>query len=209
MSVRIGLSGGIGSGKSSVARIWAELGAVIVDADAIVHELQAPGAPLLDSIRDAFGDAVFDATGALDRKALGRVVFNDPDARTRLGGIVHPQVRAEMQARVEAAERAAAPVIVLDIPLLFEGRAAEARSGGDPAYRFDATVLVYTPRAVQIERCVARDGCSVEEAEQRVAAQMPIEEKRELADYVIDNSGDPQATRRQVEALHHRLVGVA
>ncbi len=209
MTTRIGLSGGIGTGKSSVAKMWRELGAVVVDADAIVHELQAPGAPLLDVIRAEFGDAVFDADGALDRKALGRVVFNDAAARTRLGEIVHPRVRAEMAARVAEAEAGGAPVVVLDIPLLFEGRAAAAASGGThgDADRFDTTVLVYAPRTVQIERTVARDGCSREDAEQRVAAQMAIDDKRALADHVIDNSGTPEETRRQVETLHRELVG--
>ncbi len=211
MTTRIGLSGGIGTGKSSVAALWRDLGAVVVDADAIVHELQAPGAPLLEEIRTEFGDDVFDADGTLDRKALGQVVFNDAAARKRLGELVHPRVRAEMAARVADAERRGAPVVVLDIPLLFESRAAAAR-GGPPAEdgdRFDTTVLVYAPRAVQIERTVARDGCTREEAEQRVAAQMPIEDKRDLADHVIDNSGSREDTRRQVEALHRELLGEA
>jgi dephospho-CoA kinase len=201
------LSGGIGTGKSSVAQVWAELGAVVVDADAIVHELQAPGAPLLDLIRAEFGDEVFDASGALDRKALGRVVFGDASARARLGRLVHPRVRAEMRARVENAERRGVPVVVLDLPLLFEGRApAPTRSDSD-AIDFDATVLVYTSRSLQVERTVSRDGCSLEDAEQRVAAQMSIEDKRGLADHVIDNSGTPEQTRRAVEALHRKLIG--
>ncbi len=205
MTLRIGLSGGIGTGKSSVAKMWAALGAVVVDADAIVHELQAPGAPLLDAIRAEFGDEVFDANGALDRKALGSVVFKDPEARARLGRLVHPRVREEMRARVDAAARAGAALVVLDIPLLFESRAAEATRGGD-AIAFDATVLVYAPRAVQIERTMARDGCSVDEAERRVAAQMSIEDKRALADHVIDNSGTIEETQRAVEALHRHLL---
>jgi dephospho-CoA kinase len=205
VTLRIGLSGGIGTGKSSVAQMWAALGAVIVDADAIVHELQAPGAPLLEAIRSEFGEEIFDASGALDRKALGRVVFNDPEARARLGRLVHPRVRQEMRERVGEATRAGAALVVLDIPLLFEGRASGAPRGRD-AIEFDATVLVYAPRAVQIERTVARDACSVEEAEQRLSSQMSIEDKRKLADHVIDNSGTLEATRRSVEALHGRLV---
>lgn len=205
MTLRVGLSGGIGSGKSSVARTWAELGAVVVDADAIVHELQAPGAPLLDVIRAEFGDDIFDPDGALDRKALGQVVFADPEARARLGRLVHPRVRAEMAARVRDAEDAGVEVVVLDIPLLFEGRAAENAATRGGAMEFDATVLVYVSRALQIERTVARDACSREDAEQRVAAQMSIEDKRALADHVIDNSGTPEDTRAQVSALHERL----
>ena len=209
MTARVGLSGGIGSGKSSVAAMWAELGAVVVDADAIVHELQAPGQPLLDEIRAAFGDEIFDSAGALDRKALGRVVFGDPDARARLGAIVHPRVREEMAARVGAAEREGAAVVVLDIPLLFEGRAAPGAATRSGAMDFDATVLVYVPRSVQVERTVARDGCSVEDAEARIAAQMPIDEKRALADHIIDNTGSLEDTRAQLRALHATLAAPA
>ncbi len=202
MTRTIGLSGGIGTGKSTVASMWRELGATVIDADAIVHELQAPGAPLLHEIREAFGPEVFDAHGALDRRALAARVFGDPAERERLNAIVHPAVRAEMARRIEAARASGAPLVVLDIPLLFEGQ----RGGERGPYRLDATVLVYAPRALQIERTMARDGSSQEEAERRIAAQMPIEEKRALADHVIENIGSLDSTRAQVAALHRKLL---
>jgi dephospho-CoA kinase len=200
----IGLSGGIGTGKSTVSRMLAALGAVVIDADAIVHRLQAPGSPLLREIAAAFGPEVLDASGTLDRKRMADLVFRDPEARRRLNALVHPRVGVEMAREADAARRGGAPLVVLDIPLLFESRAG-GRGGGGPG--FDATVLVYCPRAVQIERTVARDGCSREEAERRVAAQMAIDDKRALADHVIDNSGSLAETERQVRALWRQLVG--
>jgi dephospho-CoA kinase len=204
MTKIIGLSGGIGSGKSTVTRMLAELGATTVDADAIVHELQAPGTPMLAKIAEAFGAQVIREDGSLDRAALGAIVFRDPEARARLGALVHPPVIAEMVRRAKAAVAAGAPLVVLDIPLFFEGQ--KAGTGTATAMDYDATVLVWVPRSVQVERTVARDGCDVAEAERRVAAQMPIDEKRDLATHVIDNSGSVEATREQVEALYRELV---
>jgi dephospho-CoA kinase len=202
----VGLTGGIGTGKSTVARLLAARGAVVIDADAIVHQLQAPGAPLVDEIVNAFGPDVLDAEGALDRARLADRVFRDPAARARLNAIVHPKVAARMATEIDEARRSGARLVVVDIPLLFETRPREragARAG------FDATVLVSCTREQQIERTVARDGCSYAEAERRVAAQMPIEDKRALADHVIDNSGAPEATERQVDALWRTLVAPA
>jgi dephospho-CoA kinase len=158
----VALTGGIGTGKSTVARMFEELGATVLDADAIVRELQAPGAPVLDEIVAVFGPEVLDASGALDREALGAVVFRDAQARRRLEAIVHPRVGAEMARRVAAARAAGVPLVVLDIPLLFEVR--------------------------------------------RIGAQLPIEEKRALADHVIDNTGPVEETERQVRQLV-RLLG--
>lgn len=200
------MSGGIATGKSAVARIFAELGAVVIDADAIVHELQAPGTPMLAEIAAAFGSELIGADGALDRKRLGEIVFRDPEARRRLGQIVHPGVGAEMARRLAAARAAGANLVVLDIPLLFEGR--KAGTGSAALLPFDATVLVYAPETLQIERQVARDGYGRDEAQRRVRAQMPIEEKRALADFVIDNSESIDDTQRQVRELYERLVGI-
>ncbi len=204
MTRTIGLTGGIGTGKSTVARMLAAAGAAIIDADAIVHELQAPGSPMLAEIAAAFGPEVLDANGALDRARLADRVFRDPAERQRLNAIVHPGVGAEMARRSAAARSAGAPLIVLDIPLLFETRPRDrdAARGGS-----DATVLVYAPPAVQIERTVARDGCTRAEAERRIAAQLPIDEKRALADYVIENGGELAETARQVRDLFAKLAG--
>jgi dephospho-CoA kinase len=196
------LTGGIGSGKSTVSRLLAAAGAVVVDADAIVHELQAPGTPLVAEIARAFGPEVLDADGGLDRKRVADLVFRDPAARARLNALVHPPVAAEMARRIEAARRAGAPLVVVDVPLLFETRPRDrdaARAG------FDATVLVYAPAAVQLARTVARDRCDPEETRRRIAAQLPIDEKRALADYVIDNGGPLAETERQVRVLVEAL----
>jgi dephospho-CoA kinase len=200
----VGLSGGIASGKSTVARLLADLGAVVVDADTIVHELQATGTPLLAEIAGAFGREILAADGSLDREALGAIVFRDAAARKKLSDLVHPRVGAEMARRTAAARDSGAKLIVLDIPLLFEGRAAG--TGSAARLGFDATVLVYVPEEIQIERQMARDGCDRAEAQRRVAAQMPIDEKKRLADHVIDNSGSAEETERQVRELFARLT---
>ena len=199
----IGLSGGIGSGKSTVARELAALGATVIDADAIVHELQAPGAALLDEIAQAFGRRLILPDGSLDRAALGDLVFRDETARKRLGEIVHPKVGAEVARPLAAARGSGAPLVVLDIPLLFEGRRAGTASAA--ALRFDATVLVYASEETQVARQIARDGCTREEALRRIRAQLPLPEKRALADHVIENDGELADTKRQVRALFEAL----
>lgn len=205
MTHLLGLSGGIGSGKSTVSSLFQELGAVIIDADAIVHELQAPGTPLLAKLVEAFGPNVLTPDGALDRKALGAIVFDDPAARAELGRLVHPPVAETMAQRSEAARAAGSELIVLDIPLLFEGRAAG--TGNAARMGYDSTLLVWVPVEVQIERTIARDACSRDEAQARIDAQLPIDEKRALADRVIDNSGTHEQTRTQVESVYAELTG--
>jgi dephospho-CoA kinase len=207
VTVVIGLTGGIGSGKSTVARMLRELGAVVIDADAIVHELQAKGQPMVGELAEAFGPGILTADGALDRKALGQIVFSDEAARRRLNDIVHPQVGAEFARRLAAAIQANAPLVVLDIPLLFEGR--ESGRGSAAARSVETTVVVWVPEPVQIERQIARDGCTRAEAEQRVRAQLSLARKRELADHVIDNSGSLEETEQQVRKLFSALTGPA
>lgn len=199
MTCLLGLSGGIGSGKSTVTDILDELGATTIDADAIVHELQAAGQPMLGEIAAAFGDGVLRRDGSLDREALGAIVFRDSEARTRLGAIVHPPVIAEMSRRSKAALEAGDPLVVLDIPLLFEGRVSGRGSGA--ITNFDVTLCVWVSREIQLVRTMARDDCDAEEANRRIDAQLPIDEKREMADHVIDNSGTREETRRQVVEL--------
>jgi dephospho-CoA kinase len=203
MASVLGLSGGIATGKSTVARFLASLGATVIDADAIVHELQAPGTPMLDAIQEAFGPELIDAEGRLDRNALGAIVFSDPAARRRLEQIVHPKVIATMAERVASAQAAGAALIVLDIPLLFERSEASPNRAAGPA--FDATVLVYAPESLQIERQMLRDGCDREAALERIRAQLPIERKKALADIVIDNSGSLEETRLQTRRLFDRF----
>ena len=205
MTCILGLSGGIGSGKSTVTRMLDELGATTIDADAIVHEQQAAGQPMLQEIAAAFGDEVIAKDGTLDREALGAVVFRDEKARLRLNSIVHAPVIGEMMRRAKAAIEAGDPLVVLDIPLLFEGRAAGRGSGA--SMNFDETLCVWVSREIQVERTMARDSCNVEEAERRIEAQLPIDEKREMADHVIDNSGTIEETRLQVADLVAQLTG--
>jgi len=201
----VGLTGGIGSGKSTVAALLAARGARVIDADAIVHELQAPGQPVLGRIAEAFGPEVLRPDGTLDREALGARVFRDPQARERLNRIVHPAVGTEMARRLEAARASDAPLVVLDVPLLLEGR----RAGGGGRVPYDAVVVVWVPEPVQVARTVKRDGCAREEALRRIRAQMPLDEKRALADYVIDNAGSVEDTARQVDALWAEITDAA
>jgi dephospho-CoA kinase len=204
MTCVIGLTGGIGSGKSTIATMLRALGATIIDADRIVHELQAPGMPMLDTLAQEFSAEIIDADGALDRKALGAIVFSDPDARIRLGLIVHPEVGREMLRQTSAAREAGAPLAVADIPLLYEGR----RVGRDTAAALgvEGVILAWVPVEVQIERTMARDECTRDEALARIGAQVPIDEKRELAEHVVDNTGTLEETEKQVRALYAALT---
>lgn len=204
MTLVIGLTGGIGSGKSTVGAHLAELGATLIDADAIVHELQAAGTPLLAAIVEEFGLEILNPDRSLNREALGAIVFRDETARAKLGTLVHAPVIGEMMRRAAEAVASKEPAAILDIPLLFEGRRSGRGSGA--LMTFDATILVWVPRDVQITRTQERDQCERAEAERRVAAQLPIDEKREMADHVIDNSGTPAETRAQVEALYAELL---
>ncbi len=203
----IGLTGGIGSGKSTVARMFEALGATLIDADAIVHELQAPKAPLLDELAAAFGPEIIRDDGSLDREALGSIVFGDENKRLELNDIVHPAVGVEFLRRTAIAVEAKAPVVVLDIPLLYEGR--KSGKGTAALMDFDAIVVVWVPERVQVGRTMERDGCSEEAARQRMRAQLPLDEKRKLADHVVDNDGSLGATEAQVRAIYQAVSAMA
>ena len=190
--LRVGLSGGIGSGKSTVARALARRGAVVIDADAIAREVVEPGQPGLAAVVERFGEGVLDDGGRLDRPALAAVVFQDAAARTDLNAIVHPLVAAESARRMAAAP--AGSVVVFDVPLLVEA----ARSG------YDAVVIVEAPEALRLERLVGR-GMSVDDARRRMAAQASDAERREVADVLLDNSGSEADLERQIESLWARL----
>jgi dephospho-CoA kinase len=193
----IALTGGIASGKSTVAARLASHGAIVIDADAIVHELQAPHQPLLDEIADAFG-AEMVVDGVLDRARLGRAVFGRPDRLAQLNAIVHPAVKRESQRRFARA-RADDPnaVIVYDVPLL-----AEARGTGE----WDLVVVADAPADVRADRLVSLRGMSREDALRRIGSQVGDDERRALADVVIDTSGSLDHTRAQVDALWARLT---
>ena len=191
----IGLTGGAGSGKSTVAGMFHELGAAIVDADEAAHAVYAPGTDGFDAVVAAFGRDYVRA-GQVDRAKLGAVVFSDADARARLNAIVHPRVRQWMADRTaEAAERGA-EVVIHDVPLLFE-------NGLQSLY--SATVLAYARPATQLSRLTGERGVARERAESMLASQMPIDEKRSLADHIVDNDGSLAETRRQVEEVWARV----
>ncbi|HZG77061.1 MAG TPA: dephospho-CoA kinase [Paenibacillus sp.] len=201
--MNVGLTGGIACGKSTVSRMLEARGAAIVDADRIARDVVSPGRPALLDIRETFGDDVIGADGSLDRKRLGAIVFGDEAARKKLEAITHPRIRAEMKRQIEEWNaKEPGRLVVVDIPLLFESRL-------DRMFAFEDILVVYVPREVQLERLMARDGMSREDAERRIDAQLPIEEKRRLADVVIDNSGTLEETERQVEAYLAGKTGSA
>jgi dephospho-CoA kinase len=193
--ILVGLTGGIGSGKSTVSALLAARGAVIVDADAITRALQEPGQPVLAAIVDRFGEAVLHADGRLDRGALAEIVFADPDALEELNRIVHPAVGAEIARRI-AAEQDTDHVVVLDIPLLAE----------NPRDGLAATVVVDTPVDVAVERLVRLRGMTEEDARARIGRQATREERIARADRVLDNSGTVTDLERQVDELWAWLV---
>jgi dephospho-CoA kinase len=199
-SLLIGLTGGIGSGKSKVADLLAELGAAVDCSDKIVRELQARGGPGLKAIVEAFGPEYLTPSGELDRTKLGKLVFENREARLKLNLLIHPLVTAEHQRRVEAHRARGAEVIVADIPLLLEGK--KAGTGTGAILPFDLIVLVYADESQQLERVIARDKLSPEDARARIKSQLSIEEKRGLADVVIDNTGSWEDTEKQVRELY-------
>lgn len=195
----VALTGGIASGKSTVARILRQLGAEVVDADALAREVVAPGQPALREIVAAFGEEVLLPSGELDRKRLATLVFSDPERRARLNAIVHPRVRERIRLRLEEI-RVQNPqaVVVLDVPLLFDVPLPELEAL--PA------VVVYASPEVQLRRLVTRDGLTPDEAERRLRAQRPLREKLGRARWVVDNDGDLERTREQVERLWPELA---
>ncbi|TFD68658.1 dephospho-CoA kinase [Cryobacterium gelidum] len=194
----IGLTGGIASGKSTVAKRLASLGAVGIDADQLAREVVEPGTPGLAAIATEFGDAILLADGTLNRPALGAIIFSDPNRRERLNAITHPAVRRLTRDRVAAAG-AADPhaIVVYDVPLL-----AEAIAGG--LVTFDLIVVVHADAEVRIERMVELRGLTREEATHRIAAQASDADRLALADVVIDNNGTFDATMAQVDAVWTR-----
>lgn len=195
MGLRVALTGGVASGKSTVAAMLAELGAVVIDADSLAREVVAPGTDGLAEVVAAFGPDVLTDDGELDRPTLGAIVFADPDRRRTLEAIIHPRVRA----RAAELEAAAVPgaLVVHDIPLLVEtGRAGE----------FDAVIVVDVPVATQVERMVGLRGMTESDARARIAAQASREQRAATATYLIDNTGSLEALRTRVEEIVRELV---
>jgi len=192
------LTGGIGSGKSSVARLFEAHGVAVIDADALAHELTSPGGAALPAIRAAFGREVVDERGALDRERMRRRAFGDPAARKRLEAILHPMIRDESERRRAAATSA---YVILMIPLLVES--------GDPRRRCDRVLVVDCPEAEQVRRVMLRSNLARPEVAAIMSAQASRAERLAHADDVIDNGGDPSGLPQQVEALHARYLALA
>jgi dephospho-CoA kinase len=186
----VGLTGGIGSGKSTVSSLLAARGAVVIDADAIVRELQQPGQPVFDAIVAHFGEDVVATDGTLDRQALADRVFNDAEALAELGKLTHPAVGAEIAARIEA-QRGGDEVVVLDVPLLVEGTSSFPLAG---------VLVVDLPIETAVERLVGQRGMPETDARARIARQATREERLARADHVIDNSGTFENLIPQVDA---------
>jgi dephospho-CoA kinase len=189
--MKLGLTGGIACGKSTVSAMLVRRGAKLVDADQVAREVVLPGEPALADIVREFGQAVLNEDGSLNRSALGSVVFGNRERLEKLESILHPAIRARMWDMINKyADEKPDALIVADIPLLYETGQASL---------YDAVMVVYVPRQVQLERLMARNSLTAEEAAKRISLQMDIEEKRRLADFVIDNSGTLEDTERQVE----------
>jgi dephospho-CoA kinase len=194
----VGLTGGIATGKSTVSEILRQLGGEIIDADRLARDVVEPEQPAWKQIVAEFGGGVVTAEGALDRKKLGAIVFADPERRKRLEAITHPAIRARFQARLdELAAQGFAGIVVFDAPVMIE-------SGN---YKnMDRLVVVVTDDATQAARLQERDGTDEAEGRRKIASQMPLAEKAKLADYVIDNSGDREATAAEVRRVFAALM---
>ncbi len=193
--MRVGLTGGIASGKSTVSSILEELGAVIIDGDKLAREVVERGEPGLTQVVEAFGPEILTADGELDRAKLGRIVFNDEAKRKVLEGIVHPLVFERYAALEDSAPQDG--IVIHDIPLLAETGRADT---------FDAVIVIETPPEVQVERMTRDRGWTREDAESRIAAQATPEQRRAIATYLILNTGTREELRAQVEAVYAALV---
>ncbi len=194
----VGLTGGIATGKSTVSAMFAHLGAKVVDADLLAREVVMPGQPAHAQIVKEFGQDVLQDDGSLDRQRLGSIVFADPQKRKRLEEMTHPAIRARQQRILSVYEEEAFEGIVIwDVALLIESGGAEA---------VDRVVVVAADPATELQRLIARDGLSEEEARRRVASQMPLAEKVKVAAYVIDNSGARAETERRVREVYRALL---
>jgi dephospho-CoA kinase len=195
----VGLTGGIGSGKSTVSEMFRALGATVIDADQVARDVVRPSEPALEEVARRFPGTV-DADGTLDRAALAARIFSDPVERAALNAILHPRIQAEVQRRTAALGAAGVSSVLYDAALLIENGLHHA---------MDGVVVVWVPPELQRTRLMARDGLSESEAKARIAAQAPLDAKRAVATWVVDNAGSREETREQVEAIWKALQGRA
>lgn len=188
----LGLTGGIATGKSTVTGMLRERGIPVIDADQIARDVVEPGKPAYEAIVAHFGREILLADGQIDRKKLGEIVFSDESERQKLNAIVHPEVRRVMREEAEAAEKNGASIVFMDIPLLFESKLQ---------YMVDKIVVVYAPAHMQLARMMERDELQEEQAQKRLRAQFPIDQKKADADFLIDNSRSREEAERQVEEM--------
>ena len=193
----VGLTGGIACGKTTVAQMFDDLGIPIIDADDLAREVVAPGTRGLERVVDEFGKGVLDREGRLDRKRVGDMVFNNKEAREKLNAILHPLISAAGAERLQAYQTDPAPYVIYEAALLVETGSYKA---------FSALVVVSADESLQRLRLIARDGYTVAEANARIASQLPLASKIAVADYVVTNNGDLEATRDQVQNVHAKLV---
>lgn len=198
MSKIIGLTGNIGSGKSLAAGLLKEMGAAVIDADALSRQVMEPGLPAHAEIRASFGSNYLLPNGEVDRKKLGKLIFNDKEARARLNGITHPRIREQAVRRVETYIKQGYAMIVLEAALLLESN--------DYGSLLDEIWLVTAPPEQIYDRLSARDALTVAEAKARLSAQMPVEKQAELADRVIANDGDIESLRAKMDALYRDIT---
>lgn len=198
--IHLALTGNVAAGKSSVAALFADWGATIIDADAIVHELQQPGQPVLMAMVRRFGRGILRSDWRLDRPALRRRILDNPEDRAALEAIVHPAVVARREELIAEAEARGVAVIVSDIPLLFEAADPDA---------FDGVILVDAPEAVRRDRLISLRGMNPAEADRLIAAQMPSEEKRGRSDFIIDNAGTEADLEHAARAVWDRIMARA
>jgi dephospho-CoA kinase len=194
MTVVIGLTGSIASGKSTVANMFTKLHIPVIDADQISREVVEPGKPAYEKIVAAFGEGILQEDKTLDRKQLGKVVFSDETKRKQLNSIVHPQVRKEMLNKRDHYVSEHYPAVVLDIPLLFES---------ELTHFVDQILVAYVSEETQLDRLMERDQSSREDAKQRIRAQIPVKKKAEMADAVIDNNGTVEESFHQLKDILH------
>lgn len=193
--MRIGLTGGIASGKSTVSDILASLGIVIIDADKIAHELMAPQEELWQKVVAAFGEEILKEDNKINRSKLGEIIFNNPEEKKRLDQLTHPAIISELKERIKKREKDH-KLVVAEIPLLIEAGILDF---------FAEVWLVYVNRAVQLKRLMARDGIDREAAQKKIEAQMPLDKKRKYADRIIDNNGSHAELKEEIKQI---LVGV-